>query len=200
MLFEANGKRPQIDASAVIAPTAVISGDVIIGPNVVVSFGVVILGDDGPVRIGEQAIVREHVVIRGTQRHAVEVGRYVLIGARSALYGCQIDDEAFLATGVTVFHGARVGARAEIRINGVVHVNTYLSAGAMVPIGWVAVGDPAQVHAPADHEAIWSVQQSLDFPRTAYGIDRGPDGNMAMREVTGGAVRAARACHWKVIP
>ncbi len=45
-------------------------------------------------------------------------------------------------------------------------------AYALVPIGWVAVGDPAQVLAPSDHEEIWKVQAGLDFPQTVYGISR----------------------------
>jgi len=43
---------------------------------------------------------------------------------------------------------------------------------ALVPIGWVAVGNPARVIAPADHDEIWRIQEALDFPRTVYGLTR----------------------------
>ena len=33
----------------------------------------------------------------------------------------------------------------EVRINGVVQVNSRLDARAVVPIGWVAVGDPVSM-------------------------------------------------------
>jgi len=71
-----------------------------------------------------------------------------------------------------LFPGSRLGREVEVRINGVVHVNTALDDGALVPIGWVAVGDPAQVLAPSDHEEIWKAQAGLDFPQTVYGISR----------------------------
>ena len=59
-----------------------------------------------------------------------------------------------------------------MRIGAVVHVNTVLPPGTTVPIGWVAVGDPVQVLPPDQHERIWKVQESLDFPATVYGLPR----------------------------
>jgi hypothetical protein len=41
----------------------------------------------------------------------------------------------------------------------------------------VAVGDPATILPPDQHEAIWAIQSPLDFPLTVYGVDR-PDANM----------------------
>src|SRR5688572_27873107 len=66
--------------------------------------------------------------------------------------------------------------RAEVRIGGVVHVSSTAPDGAVVPIGWVAVGD--EILPPGDHERIWAIQEKLDFPGTAYGEPRG-DGLMA---------------------
>ena len=60
----------------------------------------------------------------------------------------------------------------EVRVHGVVQVNTSLTAGVVVPIGWVAVGDPAQVLPPDRHDDIWAVQEGLDFPGTVYGVGR----------------------------
>jgi len=196
MQFEIAGRRPRTDPGAIVAPTAVLSGDVTLGPNAVVSFGAVILGDDGPVTIGPGTVVREHVVIRAGRNHPVHIGAHSLVGAHSALYGCTIEDEVFLATRVTIFNGARIGARAEVRIGGVVHVNSVLEPRAMVPIGWVAVGNPAAIHPPSAHEEIWAVQQTLDLPGTVYGVARLPDGSIDMRLVTERAVVAARRGRW----
>jgi hypothetical protein len=73
----------------------------------------------------------------------------------------------------TAPRSARIGAGAEVRINGVVHVNSALAEGAVVPIGWIAVGDPAQIFPPDRHDDIWAIQRELDFPGTVLGIDRG---------------------------
>lgn len=184
MLIEHRGRRPNIDSAAVVAPTAVICGDVTIGPRTHVSFGAVLVAQGGPIRVGTQCVIRENVVIRSTAQHPVEVGNYVLIGPRSSLNGCTVEDEVFLATGVTIFHGARVGRRAEVRVNGVVHVRSVVGPGETVPIAWIAVGDPARILPPDRHDEIWSVQEPLNFPQVVYGVDRATSGGVDMKEVT----------------
>jgi len=42
----------------------------------------------------------------------------------------------------------------------------------LVPIGWVAVGDPAQILPPDRHREIWAIQEAFDFPGTVYGLPR----------------------------
>jgi hypothetical protein len=59
-----------------------------------------------------------------------------------------------------------------VRVHAVVHVSTVVAAGATVPIGWIAVGDPASILPPKDHDAIWAVQKPLNFPLAVYGLER----------------------------
>ena len=87
MKYEVNGKAPAVDRSAVVAPTAVLSGDVTVGADAHISFGAVILGEEAPITIGSGSIVRENVVIRSSAKRPVQIGKSVLIGAHSALYG-----------------------------------------------------------------------------------------------------------------
>jgi hypothetical protein len=57
-----------------------------------------------------------------------------------------------------------------------------VAADSVVPIGWIAVGDPAEFHPPSEHEAIWEVQQKLNFPGTVWGTDRSvPQGESTKR-------------------
>jgi carbonic anhydrase/acetyltransferase-like protein (isoleucine patch superfamily) len=126
----------------------------------------------------------EHAVIRGSKRHRVTVGDHVLIGPRAYLTGCTVEDRAFLATGATVFNGATIGRGAEVRINGVVHLKSRIPAEATVPIGWVAVGDPAEIFPPSDHDRIWAAQRPLDFPREVFGLDRGQDQAALIEAIT----------------
>lgn len=172
MLIEHEGRRPTVDPTAWVAPTAVVSGDVRVGRECRVLFGAVLTDEGGAVDLGEQAIVMEHAVIRGRATHPARVGRHVIVGPHAHVNGAQIGDDAFIATGAAIFPGARIGERAEVRIHGVVHVNTTLPDDGLVPIGWVAVGDPAQVLPPERHEEIWAVQRDLDFPGTVFGVSR----------------------------
>ena len=175
MLIEHAGKSPSIHESAWVAPGAIVSGDVEIGPESRILFGAVLTADGGPVRVGTHCVIMENAVLRGTLKHPLSIGTRVLVGPRAYLSGCTVNDETFLATGSTVFNGAVLGQRTEVQVNGTVHLKTVLPAGALVPIGWIAVGDPAAILPPDRHEEIWSIQEQLDFPKEVFGVDRSPD-------------------------
>jgi carbonic anhydrase/acetyltransferase-like protein (isoleucine patch superfamily) len=184
MLLEHQGKRPRIHESAYIAPTATICGDVTVGENSCILFGAVITAEGGPVEIGAYCIIMENAVIRGTKRHPARLGNHILVGPRAYLTGCTVEVNAFLATGATVFNKAHIGARAEVRINGLVHLRTRLPPDAVVPLGRIAVGDPAQILPPQDHEKIWAIQEPLNFPSTVFGLEHAPAGETIMPELT----------------
>jgi carbonic anhydrase/acetyltransferase-like protein (isoleucine patch superfamily) len=185
VVIEHEGRRPRIAASAYVAPTAVVSGDVTLGDGCRVLFGAVLTAEhDGAIELGERCVVMENALIRGRPGHRTVVGDHVIVGPHAHLNGVEIGEDAFIATGASLFPGARVGARAEVRIGGVVHVNSSLPADGLVPIGWVAVGDPATVLPPDRHEEIWAIQRELDFPGTVFGLERPAPGETIAPEVT----------------
>jgi carbonic anhydrase/acetyltransferase-like protein (isoleucine patch superfamily) len=194
MFIEHRGKRPSVDPSAYVAPTAVLCGDVRVGPDARILFGAVVSGEDGHVEIGARCVVMENALLRGREAHPVELGNDVLVGPHAHVNGSVVGSGAFVATGAALFPGSRVGCNAEVRINAVVHVNTVLGDEALVPIGWVAVGNPARTIAPWDHEEIWRIQEALDFPRTVYGLPRDATARQRMERQTEwfGAHRADR--------
>jgi gamma-carbonic anhydrase len=173
MLIEHRGKVPQVHPTAYVAPTAVVCGAVRIGADARVLFGAVLTAEDGEITVGDRTVVMENALVRGRAANPAVIGSDVLAGPHSHLNGTRVGDGAFLATGAALFPGSVVGEGAEVRIHGVVHVNSVLPPGATVPIGWVAVGDPAQIFPPGQHEQIWAIQEALDFPGTVYGTTRG---------------------------
>src|SRR4051812_16977067 len=175
-----------IDETAWVAPSAVVTGDVSIGAGSRVLHGAVLNGDHGPVVIGSDVLVMENALVRGRHDHATRIGDAVLIGPHAHLNGTEVEDEVFVATGVSMFAGSRAGTRSELRINSVLHVNSTLPPETVVPIGWIAAGDPAQLFSPDRHDELWAVQEPLDFPGTMYGVPRGT----SMREIMRGRASA----------
>ena len=171
MRIEHRGGRPQVDPSAYVAPTAVLSGAVTVGPGARILHGAVLTAEDGEVRIGARVVVMEHALIRGRATHPAVVGDDVMIGPHAHVNGAIVESEAFVATGASLFPGSVVAERAVIRINAVVHVNTHLIPDAVVPIGWVAVGNPALILPPDRHEEISRELSQNRFPQTMYGVD-----------------------------
>jgi carbonic anhydrase/acetyltransferase-like protein (isoleucine patch superfamily) len=172
MILAHLGKSPRIDSTAYVAPNAVVCGNVTIGADCRILFGAQIIAEGGSISVGRECIVMETAVLRAGARHSLSVGNNCLIGPNAHVVGCTIADEVFIATGAAVFHGAHLGKGVEVRVNAVVHLKTKLPSGAMVPIGWVAVGDPASILPPDQHDRIWEIQKPLNFPLTVYGLER----------------------------
>lgn len=184
MLIEHQGKLPKVHETAYVAPTAVICGNVVVGAQCRIMFGAVIVAEGGKATLGDHCIVMENAVIRSSSRHSVKIGNHVLIGPRAYLTGCVVEDDVFLATGTTIFNGAVIGTRSEVRINGTVHLNGHLSPDTTVPIGWVAMGDPATLHPPSEHDEIWSIHGEIDVPGAVFGLTRPAAGESNMTELT----------------
>lgn len=173
MLIKHDGVSPQIDPTAWVAPNAVLCGNVTVGPGCRIMYGAQVIAESGSISMGRECIIMENAVLRSSVRHPLSIGNNCLVGPNAHVVGCTVEDEVFIATGAAIFHSARLGKGSEVRINGVVHLKTHLAPGETVPIGWVAVGNPAQVLPPSEHERIWEIQKALNFPLTVYGFDRG---------------------------
>jgi len=184
MIITHKDKTPRIDSSAYVAPNATICGDVIVGAGTRIMFGACVIAEGETLEIGENCIVMENAVIRSTDGHPTIVGAHSLIGPHSHLVGCTLEECVFIATGVSVFHGAYLGYGTEVRVGGVVHLRSRLPAHTTVPISWIAVGDPAELFPPDQHEAIWKIQKPLNFPKFVYGVERAGEGESNMREIT----------------
>ena len=65
MLIEHAGRRPQVDDSAYVAPTAVLCGDVRVGAGSRILFGAVLTAETGSIEVGERCIVMENALVRG---------------------------------------------------------------------------------------------------------------------------------------
>lgn len=173
MLLEHRGARPVVAGSAYVAPSAVLCGAVTVGAGARVLHGAVLTAEDGEVRIGSDVVVMENALVRGRHGHPVRVGDSVLIGPHAHVNGATVADEVFVATGASLFPGSVAAERCELRINSVLHANSRLRPDTVVPIGWIAAGDPARLFPPDRHEELWETQRDLDFPGTVYGVPRG---------------------------
>ncbi|GAA0933147.1 hypothetical protein GCM10009554_18100 [Kribbella koreensis] len=182
MLLEHRGRRPVVPESAYVAPSAVLCGAVVLGEGSRVLHGAVLTAEDGEVHLGENSVVMENALVRGRANHPAVIGATVLVGPHAHVNGATVEAEVFIATGASLFPGSIAGTGAELRINSVLQVNSRLAAGAVLPIGWIAVGDPAQLFSPDRHDEIWAIQQTLDFPGTVYGAGR----DTTMRDIMAG--------------
>jgi carbonic anhydrase/acetyltransferase-like protein (isoleucine patch superfamily) len=168
---------PSVHPEAYVAPTAVLSGQVRVGPGSCVMHGAVLAAEGGPVEIGANCMIMENAVLRGTPQNPLIMGDHVLAGPHSHLTGCGIADEVFIATGARVFNGAQMGRASSVALGGTVHIGCVVPPLGRVPIGWVAIGEPARMYPPGDAEAIRAgiAEVGGGFLPFVFGIDEAAD-------------------------
>jgi carbonic anhydrase/acetyltransferase-like protein (isoleucine patch superfamily) len=173
---------PSVDPEAYVAPTAVLSGQVRVGPGSCVLHGAVLSADGGPVDIGTNCVIMEHAVLRGTPRHRLTIADHVLAGPHCYLTGCTIGDEVFIATGAMVFNGAQMGRASSVALGGAVHIGCVVPPQTRIPIGWVAVGDPARLYPPGEAGNIRAgLEEAGGFLPFVFGTDPAADRGQQMR-------------------
>jgi carbonic anhydrase/acetyltransferase-like protein (isoleucine patch superfamily) len=144
MFVQRNKARPVVAASAWVAPTAQVVGNVIVGEGCVVDYGAVLVSSGPLVRLAEGVVVGAGAVIRsvgGAHRPGfpVHVGAESLVGPLAALAGCWIGAACYVATGVMVFQGAVVGEGSRLGAGSIVHVKAALPPHSRVGMGQYAV-------------------------------------------------------------
>jgi len=84
------GMAPSVHPQAYVAPTAVLKGQVSVGPGSCIMHGAVLAAEGGPVQVGAGCVIMENAVLRGTARHRPIIGDGVLAGPHTQLTGCTI--------------------------------------------------------------------------------------------------------------
>ena len=139
MIVTYRGKRPVVAASAFIAPTAVLIGDVEVGEDASIWFGAVLRGDNGPIRVGARSNVQDNAVLHVSQGGATIIGESVTIGHCACMEDCAIDDGALIGSNAVILNGARIGRRVLVAAGSVVAQN------AEIPAETLVAGAPAVV-------------------------------------------------------
>ena len=158
-MFAFEGRSPRVSASAWIAPTATLVGDVTVEDEASVWYGAVLRADFGPIIIRRGANVQDGSVLHGGADPVTEVGEGATIGHLCVVHGCVIGAEALIGNGATVLDGAVIGARA------LVAAGATVAPGLVVPDGKLAVGVPARVAGEVRGGALEWVQANPEVYR-----------------------------------
>src|SRR5271170_956940 len=148
MFIEYKGKTPKVHHTAFVAPTAVLIGDVEVGEESSIWFGVVVRADNGPIRIGARTDVQDNAVLHVSEDCSTVLGDDVTIGHCAVLEDCVIENGALIGTNAVVLNHATVGSRALIAAGSVVGV------GVKIPAQTVAAGAPALVKKKLEGAAV----------------------------------------------
>ena len=149
-VYEINGVTPVVDPTAYVHPSAVLIGDVIVGPRCYVGPLASLRGDFGRLILEEGANIQDTCVMHGFPEGdtVVEVDGH--IGHGAVLHGCRVGRNAMVGMNAVVMDQAVVGAES------IVAAMSFVKAGMAIPPRSMVMGMPAKVvRALTDEEVQW---------------------------------------------
>ena len=123
MIYEFDGRVPQIAPDAFVSPDAVVLGDVVIGAGCYVGPGAILRGDYGSIRVGEGSAVEEGVIIHAAPGHTNDIGAHVTMGHGAVLHSAKVGDYAVIGMGAVLSIDCVVGEWAIVAEGAVVKRN-----------------------------------------------------------------------------
>ena len=137
VLVEFEGKRPRIAATAFIAPTAVLIGDVEVAENASIWFGAVLRGDLAPIRVGPGCNIQDNVVVHSETENGTVLEERVTVGHGAILHDCWIGKNTLIGMGAVLLDRSHIGSGCLIAAGSVVKERFE------VPDGMLVAGNPA---------------------------------------------------------
>lgn len=149
-VYSLDGVTPVVHPSTFVHPTAVLIGDVVVGPNCYIAPFVSLRGDMGSLEVGAGTNIQDGCVLHSFPGAPASIGEWGHIGHGSVLHGCHIGDHALIGMNAVVMDGAVIGEEA------FVGAMAFVKAGFEVPQRTLVAGVPARVVRPlSDTEIDW---------------------------------------------
>ena len=148
--YEIDGIRPVVDPTAFVHPTAILIGDVIVGPGCYVAPNASLRGDFGRLILEAGSNVQDNCVMHGFPGTdtVIEVDGH--IGHGAVIHGARIGRNALVGMNAVVMDNAVVGECA------MVAACAFVKAGMIVPPRMLVAGVPARlVRELSDQEIEW---------------------------------------------
>jgi len=136
-----HGVTPTIHPSAFVAPTAVLVGNVTVGPEASIWFGAVLRGDDPDhgIVVGARSSVQDNCVVHVGAWGPTVIGEDVTVGHGAKFESCTLGDRTVVGMNAVILQNARVGEECLLA------ANTVLLEGAEIPRRSLVAGVPGTV-------------------------------------------------------
>jgi phenylacetic acid degradation protein len=157
-VYEIDGIVPVIDPTAFVHPTAVLIGDVIVGPRCYVGPLASLRGDFGRLILGEGANLQDTCVMHGFPATDTIVEENGHVGHGAVLHGCRIGRNVLVGMNAVIMDGADIGE------NSIVAAVAFIPANTIIPPKSLVAGVPARVRRElTDDEIAWKSQGTATY-------------------------------------
>ena len=133
---------PRIAATAWVADSAQVIGDVELADDVGIWFGAVLRSDTDPIRIGRGSNVQDGAVCHADPGYPLTVGENVTVGHQAMLHGCTVGEGTLIGIQAVLLNGSRVGRYC------LVGAGALVTQGKDFPDETLIAGSPARAVRP----------------------------------------------------
>ncbi len=119
-IYQYKHRKPVVDSTAFIAPTASVIGSVHVGKNASVWFNSVLRGDSDTIEIGDDTNIQDLTMCHVDPGNPLIIGKCVTIGHSCVIHGCKIGDNTLIGMGAVILNGARIGKGCVVAAGSVV--------------------------------------------------------------------------------
>lgn len=157
-VYAIDGIVPVVDPTAYVHPSAVLIGDVIVGPDCYVGPCASLRGDFGRLILERGSNLQDTCVMHGFPDTDTVVEEDGHIGHGAVLHGCRIGKNAMVGMNAVIMDGAIVGESS------IVAASAFVKAGMIIPARSLAAGMPAKlIRQLSDEELAWKVDGTRTY-------------------------------------
>ena len=147
------GFTPKIGKNCFIAENAVIIGDVTIGDDCSIWYGVVLRGDVNTIKIGNRVNIQDNASIHTLyQRSVTIIGDDVSVGHNAVVHGAKVGNDVLVGMGAILMDNAEIADGSIIAAGAVVLSNEKLEPGVYAGVPAKKVKDGSEAITAAAHK------------------------------------------------
>lgn len=129
----------KLHESAVIAPGAVVLGDVAVGEDSSIWYHATVRGERDSIQIGRSSNIQDNCVVHVDEGFPVRIGDQVTVGHGAIIHGCTIEDNTLIGMGAILLNGCHIGQNCIIGAGALITQNT------VIPDNSLVLGNPGKV-------------------------------------------------------
>ena len=147
------GFTPKIGKNCFIAENAVIIGDVTIGDDCSIWYGVVLRGDVNTITIGNRVNIQDNASVHTLyQRSVTVIGDDVSVGHNAVVHGAKVGNNVLVGMGAILMDNAEIADGSIIAAGAVVLSNEKLEPGVYAGVPAKKVKDGSEAITAAAHK------------------------------------------------
>ena len=154
LMIPYKGKRPKVDPSVFIAPTACVAVNVTIGRDSSIWFGAVVRCDFQPIQIGRFTNIQDNATIHVMGDCPLSIGSHVIIGHNAVIHSRTIGSNTLIGMGAILLGYTEIGD------NCIIGAGSFITQHKKIPDNSIVYGNPAKIIRALRDDEIEALRES----------------------------------------